>query len=164
MPMNTYDTVGLLFRHNQWANVRLFEACAGLTDEQLDQKIVGTYGSIRNTLEHIARSEAGYLHRITTGQPLPRDVNAPVQTARDLLESVRSSGAGFVAAAPAVAAGASVTIDWQGRPRAVPLVVLLTQAINHATEHRSQIMATLTQLGITPPDLDGWTYFAEHDE
>ena len=49
-------------------------------------------------------------------------------------------------------------------PRAVPLVVLLTQAINHATEHRSQIMATLTQLGITPPDLDGWTYFAEHDE
>jgi len=31
--------------------------------------------------------------------------------------------------------------------------------INHATEHRAQIMAILTQLGIQPPDLDGWSYF-----
>jgi uncharacterized damage-inducible protein DinB len=31
--------------------------------------------------------------------------------------------------------------------------------INHATEHRAQIMAILTQLGITPPELDSWSYF-----
>ncbi|MCP4140149.1 MAG: hypothetical protein GY755_07650 [Chloroflexi bacterium] len=34
---------------------------------------------------------------------------------------------------------------------------------NHAIEHRSQIMTILTQLGIQPPDLDGWTYFDETD-
>jgi uncharacterized damage-inducible protein DinB len=35
--------------------------------------------------------------------------------------------------------------------------------INHATEHRAQIMVMLTQLGIQPPELDGWAYFDEFD-
>jgi len=38
-----------------------------------------------------------------------------------------------------------------------PWVVML-QAINHATEHRQQISSMLTALGVTPPDLDGWSY------
>ncbi len=42
-----------------------------------------------------------------------------------------------------------------------PRPILLTQVINHATEHRAQIMAILTQLGIEPPELDAWTYFDE---
>ena len=32
---------------------------------------------------------------------------------------------------------------------------------NHATEHRAQIMAILTQLGVEPRDLSGWAYFEE---
>ena len=57
----------------------------------------------------------------------------------------------------------TVSVDWQGTPRAIPSAVILTQVINHATEHRAQIMATLTQLGIEPPDLDSWTYFDTRD-
>jgi uncharacterized damage-inducible protein DinB len=40
--------------------------------------------------------------------------------------------------------GDTVRIDWDGTPRDVPKTILLTQAINHATEHRAQIMAILT--------------------
>jgi uncharacterized damage-inducible protein DinB len=54
-------------------------------------------------------------------------------------------------------------VDWDGSPRDVPKTILLTQAINHATEHRAQIMVSMTQLGIQPPDLDGWQYFDESD-
>jgi uncharacterized damage-inducible protein DinB len=36
--------------------------------------------------------------------------------------------------------------------------VVLVQVINHATEHREQIKSMLSALGITPPDLDGWSY------
>jgi uncharacterized damage-inducible protein DinB len=36
--------------------------------------------------------------------------------------------------------------------------VVMVQAINHATEHREQISSVLTALGVTPPDLDGWSY------
>ncbi len=40
----------------------------------------------------------------------------------------------------------------------MPSGLILTQAINHATEHRAQIMTILTQLGIEPPDLSGWAF------
>jgi uncharacterized damage-inducible protein DinB len=36
--------------------------------------------------------------------------------------------------------------------------VIMVQVINHATEHREQISSMLSALGVTPPDLDGWTY------
>lgn len=58
-----------------------------------------------------------------------------------------------------VKTGDTETIDWDGTPVEVPLTIILTQVINHATEHHAQVMATLTQLGIEPPELDSWTYF-----
>jgi uncharacterized damage-inducible protein DinB len=39
-----------------------------------------------------------------------------------------------------------------------PVIVVLIQAINHATDHRSQICTLLTQQDILAPDLDGWFY------
>ena len=152
-------TVETLFRHNAWANAILFERCAALSDAQLDASIIGAYGSIRDTLIHIANSERSYLQRITTGQPFRWPKAAPAPTIAALQESIHASGNALVVAAPKVQPHDSVEVDWEGSPRSVPCAILLTQAINHATEHRAQIMATLTQLGIQPPDLDGWTYF-----
>ena len=72
------------------------------------------------------------------------------------------TGKGFIEWAQKVQAEDTVTIDWDGTPREVPKTVIMTQVINHATEHRAQIMVIMTQLGIQPPDLDGWTYFDEN--
>jgi uncharacterized damage-inducible protein DinB len=36
--------------------------------------------------------------------------------------------------------------------------LLLTQSINHATEHRAHINAILTQVDVEPPSLDGWAW------
>jgi uncharacterized damage-inducible protein DinB len=36
--------------------------------------------------------------------------------------------------------------------------LVMVQAINHATEHREQIKSMLSNLGITPPRIDGWAY------
>ena len=41
----------------------------------------------------------------------------------------------------------------------MPGSLILIQAVNHGTEHRCQVSAILTQLGIEPPEMDGWTYF-----
>ena len=81
-----------------------------------------------------------------------------------MVESVRTTGAGLIEWAPKVQAGDTVQVDWDGTPRDVPKTIILTQAINHATEHRAQIMAILTQLGIQPPELDGWSYFDELEQ
>ena len=36
--------------------------------------------------------------------------------------------------------------------------VVMVVVINHATEHREQISSMLSALGVTPPNLDGWSY------
>ena len=154
-----HGTIETLFRHNLWANSALFEFCARLTDEQLDTAIDGTFGSIRNTLQHIANSEYAYWYRVTTGQPYRRPEGAGARSLAELLESIRASGEGLIGVAPTVHAQDSVVVDWDGTPRSVPHAIFLTQAINHATEHRAQIMTTLTQLGIEPPGLDSWSFF-----
>ena len=154
-----YETIDTLFQHNLWANTVLFEVCSSLNDEQLDTSIVGTFGSIRETLRHIANAEYSYWLRITTGQPYRRPDDAPPQTVTELQESIHVSGNGLIETAPTVQAQETVEVNGSGTPRAIPKAVILTQAINHATEHRAQIMATLTQLGIQPPDIDGWSYF-----
>ena len=162
--MNPSDTLTTLFRHNRWANVRVLERCAGLTAEQLDATIVGAYGSIRDTLQHIATAERSYVSRISTGQPYRRPEDAPPLTLAEMTESVRTSGSGLIEWAPKVQAGDTVQVNWEGAPRDVPKTILLTQAINHATEHRAQIMAIMTQLGIQPPELDSWSYFDELEQ
>jgi uncharacterized damage-inducible protein DinB len=159
--MKPTDTLTTLFNHHLWANLRLLEHCAELTPEQLEATAIGGYGSIRETLEHIVTAERSYLSRISTGQPFRRPKDAPPLTLAEMVESVRSSGAGLIEWAPKVQAGDTVEVLGDGTPHAVPKTIILTQAINHATEHRAQIMAILTQLGIEPPSLDSWTYFDE---
>jgi uncharacterized damage-inducible protein DinB len=162
--MKPTDTLTTLFSHNLWANLSLLERCAHLTSEQLDATIVGTFGSIQNTLEHIVRAEQSYFSRISTGQPRRRSEDEARLTIPEMMESVRTTGSGLIEWASKVQADDTVQIDWDGTPRNVPKTVILTQVINHATEHRAQIMAILTQLGIQPPDLDSWTYFDELDD
>ena len=139
-----------IFNHHLWANLRLLDSCNQLTIEQMQAKVIGTFGSIQETLEHIVRAERSYFSRISTGQPYRHPPDAAPMTIADMLESARQTGLGL--------------IDWDGTFRDVPKTVLLTQAINHATEHRAQIMVIMTQLGVEPPDLDSWTYFDELDQ
>ncbi len=162
--MKPADTLTTLFRHNLWANLRLLEQCAELTSVQLDANIAGTYGSIRDTLEHIVRAEQSYFSRISTGLPRRRSEDEGPLTIAEMVESARTTGAGLIEWAPKVQPSDTVQVDWDGTRREVPKTIILTQVINHATEHRAQIMTILTQLGIEPPDLDGWTYFDELDK
>ncbi|MCB8935825.1 MAG: hypothetical protein H6663_10200 [Candidatus Promineofilum sp.] len=51
-----------------WANLRLIDACAALDTAQSAVTMTRTYGSIFDTLHHIARAEQSYLG-ILTGRP-----------------------------------------------------------------------------------------------
>jgi uncharacterized damage-inducible protein DinB len=155
------DVLTTLFTHHRWANLRILEACAGLTDEQLDATLVGTYGSIRDTLQHIVMAEQSYFSRISTGQSYRRSKDLPRPTIAEMTEMAQASGSGLIEWASKVGTEDTVSVDWESTPRDVPKTILLTQAINHATEHRSQVMALLTHSGIQPPDLSGWEYFDE---
>ena len=152
----TENLLEKLLEHNNWANLQIIQACAALSDEQLDaEPQSATKGSIRRTLLHLVNSQRGYLALLT--QPL----EARLQTApaiADLQESARLSGAGLLALArdePGQLPQAQLqTTDGYF----VEPWVVMVQAINHATEHREQIKSMLSALGVTPPDIDGWSY------
>jgi uncharacterized damage-inducible protein DinB len=163
--MMNQDTLTTLFSHNLWANLSLLELCAGLSDEQLDATMIGTFGTIRDTVRHIATAERSYFSRISTGQPFRRPENEAPLSMAAALELSRATGTGLVEWATKVQGTETVAVNWDGGTvKHIPKAILLTQAINHATEHRAQIMAILTQLGIEPPELDGWSYFLVHEK
>src|SRR5262249_5878132 len=157
--MKSNDSLTTLFSHNLWANLRLLERCAKLSNEQLDATISGTFGTIRDTLQHIVDAEQSYFSRISTGKSRPHREDEARLTMGQMAESLRTTGTGLIEWVTKVQPGDTVVIDWDGSPRNVPKTIILTQVINHATEHRSQIMAIMTQLGVEPPDLQPWQYF-----
>src|SRR5205085_5256460 len=59
------------FRHNAMMNGRLVKVCRQLSSEQLGAAIAGTYGSIGDTLVHVANAQDGYAARLLdTERPL----------------------------------------------------------------------------------------------
>lgn len=154
------STLVQLFRHNLWANLRLIDACRGLSDAQLDASPAdGVYGTARDTLRHIVLNEERYLKALQ-GLPLQDPSGTPTSTPSldELRARSRQSGEGLVAAAEKLPEGHVLQGTWNGQPYTIPAAALLIQAINHATEHRAQIAAVLTQVGVQPPAMDGWTF------
>jgi uncharacterized damage-inducible protein DinB len=153
------DMLVHFFRHNLWANLRLLEACEGLSSSQLDTSAVGTYGDLGHTLVHIAASEESYLARLA-GAPAPD--RAWAQGAfpglPTLREHLRCSGEELVSVVESDQGPRLLRGTWRGEEYALFSQVILLQAINHATEHRAQASAILTLLGLQPPDMDAWTF------
>ena len=145
-----------LFEHNNWANLKMIQACSALSDEQLDAEPQSvTKGSIRRTLVHLVSSQQSYLRTLTL--PLEERREAITVDFTELKKSVRKSGEELLA----FARGEQQPFKPQLQTRDGYYVepwVLMVQIINHATEHREQISSMLSALGVTPPDLDGWSY------
>jgi len=145
-----------IFEHNNWANLCILEACAALSDEQLDTEPQSiTKGTIRRTLVHLVSSQHSYLRSLTL--PLEQRQESVTIEYADLRESVRKSGEALLA----FARGEQQPFQSPLQTRDGYMVdawVLMVQIINHATEHREQINSMLSALGITPPDMDGWSY------
>ncbi len=145
-----------LFRQNEWANLRLIAVCRGLTEAQLDATEVGAFGSIRRTLMHLLRSEAVYVRHLG-GEPPHAFGAGGAWSDFDAAEAAaRSGAAGLIARASAV--DGTLTFVEDGTRYAMEPSVVLVQAINHSTEHRGQICTILTSLGVTPPEIDGWSW------
>jgi uncharacterized damage-inducible protein DinB len=144
-----------LYRHKTWATLRLIEFCQGLDDDYLDATVPGTFGTIRDTLWHLVRSEEKYFAGVTSEnlpEPLPRGA-IPLG---DFAERIRRLGPRWeLLAQDAEAANREVTSrDGWRMPGAVPMA----QAIHHADDHRGHILTILGARGLEVPDLSVWGY------
>lgn len=148
-----------MLRQNLWANLRLLDACAGLTDEQLQATVTGTRGTIRDTLWHILSGEGRYVGILTGQVPAEAVTGAPpFPSFKALKASAEATGRAAIAFAQSLTEERLLNRALGGRPYLGPASVILIQTFNHGTEHRSQINTILTQLGVEPVSLDGWTY------
>ncbi|QBD75770.1 damage-inducible protein DinB [Ktedonosporobacter rubrisoli] len=145
------------FKYNLWANLRLLDACEQLSEAQLDETMQGLFGSVRETLMHIFASEEGYARHFTGTSPLPRLKELTAFPGIDeLRRRAKSSGEALIKIAEEEDLARIHYLD-DGTYEA-PGSIILIQAINHGVDHRSQISTLLTQQGLEPPDLDGWSY------
>jgi len=145
-----------LFEHNNWANQKIIEVCLTLTDEQLDTAPQSaTEGNIRSTLSHLVSAQYGYLQLLSL--PLEERKDRVTVEFADLHESLRASGERLLELARNVSKLPEDRLQTRDECYVEPWVIM-TQIINHATEHREQIKSMLTAQGVTPPSIDGWDY------
>ncbi|HEY8172589.1 MAG TPA: DinB family protein [Dehalococcoidia bacterium] len=148
-----------VFRYNRWANEQTIAKCRTLTDEQLDAGATGTFGSIRQTLQHVIDSQRTQLARLRGMQRDPAIPDWSQWPGFDELAAVAtSSSEALIAAAEALTSDSDVTLPYLGKSYRFPKSFVLTHAIVHGIEHRTQIGVMLSTLGVAPPDLDGWPY------
>ncbi len=153
-----------LFAHNVWANLKLVDFCEQLTDEQLDITAIGGFGSIRDTLWHIVRADVGYVRRVTGKLPSTPVSKSQFPGFAALRDLVRWSSDELLQLALAARKDTIVRERERQQVFVYPLASLIVQSITHSTEHRAQIAAIITQLGLEPPDMSGWMYMEESGE
>jgi|SRR5579875_2191461 uncharacterized damage-inducible protein DinB len=145
------------YKHNLWANLRLLDACAQLSDEQLDAMMIGTFGSIRETLMHLFSSEEGYARHVTGKIPSPSLKELTAFPGFDeLRRRAKMSGVLLIEAAEQKNLDRILYLD--GGTYECPAMIVMIQAINHGTDHRSQIATLFSLQAIEPPSLDAWAY------
>jgi uncharacterized damage-inducible protein DinB len=158
------SVLSALFAHNAWANLKLLDFCEKLSDEQLDTTAIGGFGSIRDTLQHIIGAEVGYVERVNGKLPGTPPRNDQFPGFMVLKDAARWAGDELLLLA---VSAREDTLVRQRPPRHIyqyRLASLIVQAITHSTEHRAQIAAIITQLGLEPPDMSGWQYMDESGE
>jgi uncharacterized damage-inducible protein DinB len=146
------------FSHHVWASLRVIDACLPLTDAQRASAVPGTYGSILDTIRHLVGADRWYLVLLSGGTASGID-----EDSMDLPALRAAMVVNDAAWAEVIAGDLDPDLDVvergdDGSEFHAPLGIRLAQAIHHGTDHRSQVCTALTNLGITPPEIDAWDY------
>ena len=144
--------------YNRWANGRLYDACATLSDGDRKQDRAAFFGSIHNTLNHILVGDRAWLGRLEgqadNGTPLDAvlyDDFDELRRARDAEDDridrvLRTTTEDRLA-------GDLAYSNLAGTPFRTPLRLVWTHMFNHETHHRGQVHGMLSQTGVSPPEL-----------
>lgn len=160
------STLVEFIRYNNWANQQVIDACMKLSEEQLAAPIPGAYGSIRDTLEHIIRAEAGYVRRMTGDpdrlQPSFKWEDKPKLA--DMKAYNVEVGNALIELAETIDPKKPIYEEYEGQHNEYNCLLIFIQTIDHGVEHRTNITTLLNQEGLKPPDVDGWGYWWANQE
>ena len=151
-----------LFTHHLWANEKLLAACAELDDAELDASVDGAYGTIRDTLVHMFAAETRYVAAIRNeSRPDELHENKPFPGFDALRDYALRTGNDLIALVQSAGPDDRMRGENRGESYDLPLSIPFAQAINHGTEHRTNITTIMAARGLDAPQLDVWQYARE---
>lgn len=157
-------------RYNQWANARLYDACADLSDDARKQDRKAFFGSIHRTLNHILVGDRIWLSRIVPWDaPLVVPLDTELYADFDELRREREKQDVYIIDyvngldEDRIAGDVSYATT-SGAPNVMKLGLILQHFFNHQTHHRGQVHDMLSQADVAPPPLDLLYYAREVPE
>lgn len=148
-----------LAQYNRWANRRLYDAAAALSDEDRRRDLGAYFGSLHGTLNHLLVGDYLWFRRILGTGPKPARLDevlhedfAELRAAREAEDERILATVEALDEARLVAPLDYATVA--GDRFSQPLSEVLTHVFNHQTHHRGQAHGLLSQLGQAPPPLD----------
>jgi uncharacterized damage-inducible protein DinB len=148
-----------MFEHHTWSNLQIIDFCAGLTDEQLALTAPGVFGSVIDMIKHLYANESHYLGFLEGCDSVAGFAQrGPFPGWNTIRTVAEQSGNELIAFAASLEGDPIQRGMDRGEPFAIATSVFIVQIVNHATEHRSHIRSVLSINGVTPPEIDGWTW------
>ncbi|MBI3452347.1 MAG: damage-inducible protein DinB [Rhodospirillales bacterium] len=154
-------------RYNQWANRRLYAACADLPEAEYMKPRPAFFGSLHGTLNHILVGDRLWMGRVTGHDPGIKSLDqmlygdfAGLRVAR---EAEDAQIVNIVDAMDEPTLNSTLRYKTLINPETVatPMRLVLGHFFNHQTHHRGQAHGLLSQTAVTSPPLDLMVYLRE---
>ena len=145
--------------YNIWANRRLYQACAALSETEYLRERPSAFGSLHATLNHILVIDRIWIARIEGSSPPSLDLDQILYADLIGLKVARSAEdkhlRNLIAGIPeAMLDQPLVYRDARGERCAAPLHFVLGHLFNHQAQYRGEAHALLSQTEVAPPPLD----------
>jgi uncharacterized damage-inducible protein DinB len=160
-----HNEILTLFDYHYWANARVLNAAAKLTQARFIMPASLSHGSIRGTFAHMLAAEMIWRLRCEGTSPvslLSEMENPTLDELRVRWSEQEQAMRAFLATLDDEALQRNVQYrTTKGVPYENVLWSLLVHVVNHGTQHRAEAAIELTLAGQSPGDLDLILFFRE---
>ena len=164
------EAINTLYEYNYWAFERVWKCVVQLSDEQFVEEIDYSIGSVRNIIVHIMSGTNRWVERLQRNEISPHlsfeDYNTLSKTKAKWNE-MRSEVLDYISSL--TQEQLDVSVHWELPARGMQLDnyhwEILLHVVNHATDHRSQILAILSHhFNIETVEQDMLFFFIERNQ
>lgn len=155
-----HDHFKMFAAYNRWANRKLYEAAAGLADEDYRRDCAVAFASMHGTLNHLLVADEIWMGRFQSVPGAPTELDIILYEDFDELHQARRIMDDRIAAYVEYVTEDELNSDFTYVPVTTPeevtqgLAPALAHFFNHQTHHRGQAHAILTRLTGEAPSLD----------
>lgn len=155
--MNAKD-IQLLYKYNSWANAKILDVAAHITQEQFVASASYPHNNLRHALTHTLFAEWLWRNRWMGNSPSTPFLSEDFPTFEALrsrwvqegsllnnfVDSLTNERLNSTFQYKTIKGDLFESILWQA----------MVHVVNHGTQHRSEAAAILTELGFSPGDID----------